>query len=158
MNISIKKGIGFGLTSGVITTLGLIIGLYSGIGVKEVIVAGILTIAIADAFSDALGVHISEESDKKKTQSNIWSSTFSTFFSKLIFALSFLIPILFLQLNLAIIFSIIWGLFLIVIFSYYIAKSRRENVLGVIFQHLIIAIFVILISYLVGLGIDKLFS
>jgi len=31
---------------------------------KGVVIAGILTIAIVDAFSDGLGIHISEESEK----------------------------------------------------------------------------------------------
>ena len=65
MNHSIKTGFSFGLTSGIITTLGLIVGLNSGTGSKLVVLGGILTIAIADAFSDALGIHISEESENK---------------------------------------------------------------------------------------------
>lgn len=68
MKISIRKGLGFSLTSGIITTLGLIIGLNAGTGSKIVIIGGILTIAIADALSDSLGVHMSEESGSKRTK------------------------------------------------------------------------------------------
>ena len=57
----LKKGLGFGLTSGVITTLGLIVGLHAGFQSKAVVIGGILTIAIADA----LGIHPSEEFDKR---------------------------------------------------------------------------------------------
>lgn len=92
---SFKTGLGFGLTSGVITTLGLIVGLHSGTHSKIVIIGGILVIAVADALSDALGIHISEESNRKRSQKEIWESTISTFFSKLIIALTFIIPILF---------------------------------------------------------------
>ena len=53
----------FGLTSGIITTLGLIVGLHSGTHSKLAVIGGILTIAMADAFSDALGIHVSEESE-----------------------------------------------------------------------------------------------
>jgi len=60
MRHSITTGFSFGLTSGVITTLGLLVGLNSGTHSKLVVIGGILTIAIADAFSDALGIHISE--------------------------------------------------------------------------------------------------
>ena len=39
---------------------------YADVGVpKAVIISGVLVIAIADAFSDALGIHISEESENK---------------------------------------------------------------------------------------------
>jgi len=33
----------------------------------------VLTIAIADAFSDALGIHVSEESENRHTHREIWS-------------------------------------------------------------------------------------
>lgn len=55
MKHSLKTGLCFGLTSATITTLGLMVGLHSFSGSKAVIIGGILTIAIADAFSDALG-------------------------------------------------------------------------------------------------------
>jgi len=58
----LRTGISFGLTSTVITTLGLMVGLHSGTGSKLVALGGVLAIAIADAVSDALGMHISEES------------------------------------------------------------------------------------------------
>jgi hypothetical protein len=54
MKESLKTGITFGLTSGTITTQGLMIGLYSGTNSRGVVIGGILTIAIADSLSDAL--------------------------------------------------------------------------------------------------------
>ena len=76
MKISIRKGLGFGLTSGIITTLGLIVGLNSGTNSKVVVLGGILVIAIADSLSDALGIHISEESGSKSiTKKALWEST-----------------------------------------------------------------------------------
>ena len=51
---------------------------------------GIITIAVADAFSDAVGIHISEESEKRHTEREIWESTLSKFFFKFIFALAFI--------------------------------------------------------------------
>ena len=63
MKDSLRTGICFGLTSAVITTLGLMVGLHSGTHSRLVVLGGILTIAIADAFSDALGIHMSEESE-----------------------------------------------------------------------------------------------
>ncbi|MCW1309363.1 MAG: hypothetical protein QXP04_01585, partial [Candidatus Nanoarchaeia archaeon] len=72
---STKKGFSFGLVSGIITTLGLIVGLHSGTHSKLAVLGGIMTIAVADAFSDALGVHISEESEIKHSTREIWTST-----------------------------------------------------------------------------------
>jgi len=60
MKESIKTGISFGLASGVITTLGLMTGLNAGTKSELAVIGGILVIAIADALSDSVGIHISE--------------------------------------------------------------------------------------------------
>jgi len=156
MKRSVKKGLGFGLTSGIITTLGLIVGLNSGTHSRMVVIGGILIIAVADSFSDALGMHISEEATKKETRAT-WESTGSTFFFKLIFALSFVIPILFLELNIAIIASVIWGFFLLTIFSFYIAKNNKEKPINVIGQHVLIAVIVVIATHFIGEWISKVF-
>lgn len=65
MRHSLKVGFSFGITSGILTTLGLMVGLSSGTNLKLAVVGGILTIAIADSFSDTMGIHISEESENK---------------------------------------------------------------------------------------------
>jgi len=150
MRLSIRKGFSFGLTSGIITTLGLIVGLHSGTHSNIVIIGGIVVIAIADAMSDALGIHVSEESENKHSTKEIWESTVSTFLSKFVFALIFIIPILLLQLSTAIIVCVIWGLSLIIIFSYYMAKQQNVKPYRVILEHLIIAIMVIVITHYVG--------
>ena len=98
MNHSLKIGFSFGLTSGIITTLGLMVGLSSGTHSKLVVIGGILTIAIADSFSDALGIHISEESENRHTTREIWEATMATFASKFVFALSFIVPVLLFEL------------------------------------------------------------
>ncbi|MBS3073193.1 hypothetical protein J4465_00125 [Candidatus Pacearchaeota archaeon] len=150
MKQSIRKGFSFGLTSGIITTLGLIVGLYYGTQSTLIVIGGILAIAIADAMSDALGIHISEESENKHSVKEIWESTISTFLSKLVFALTFIIPIIFLELSIAIVVCVIWGLSLMAIFSYYMAKKQNIKPYKVILEHLIIAIIVIIITYYVG--------
>ena len=155
---SINFGFSFGLTSGVITTLGLIIGLYSGTHLKSIIIGGILIIAFADAFSDSLGIHISKESEKKSTKKEIWKATVFSFLTKLIVALTFLIPIILFKLSSAILISLIWGLFLISILSYKIARTRKKNPLKVMGEHLIIAIIVIVLSNVIGKFISNLFG
>jgi len=107
MKHSLKVGFSFGLTSGIITTLGLMVGLHAGTHSKLVVIGGILTIAIADAFSDALGIHISEESEIKHSPKEIWESTLATFLFKFIFASTFIVPVLLLKLLTAIFVSII---------------------------------------------------
>jgi len=147
---SFKTGLGFGLTSGIITTLGLIVGLHAGTHSKMVILGGLLVIAIADAFSDALGIHVSEESDRKQSKKQIWEATVSTFLSKFFVALTFVIPIIFMQLSAAIMVSVLWGLFLIGTFSFYLAKQKGESPKNVILEHLFIAVLVIIVTNFLG--------
>lgn len=158
MKLSTIKGFSFGLTSGVITTLGLMVGLYSSTGSTLAVVGGILTIAIADALSDALGIHISEESESKHSTGEIWGSTIATFISKFIFALTFIVPVLLFSLSIAIIISVIYGLMLIAIFSFYIAKQQNARPYKVVLEHLAIAIVVIIATHYVGQLISTFFN
>ena len=155
----LKIGFSFGLTSGIITTLGLMVGLYSGTRSKLVVVGGILTIAIADAFSDALGIHISEESELKHTAKEVWEATLSTFFSKFIFAIMFIIPVLFLKLLTAIVVSVILGLSMLGVFSFRIAMEQKKvRPWKVVVEHLIIALVVIVLTSYIGNWISTLFN
>ena len=150
MKDSLRTGISFGLTSAVITTLGLMVGLHSGTHSKLVVLAGILTIAIADAFSDALGIHISEEADNTRTAKQVWGATIATFLTKCLFALTFAVPVLFFSLSIAIIVSLIWGLTILTVLSYIIERSQGEPAWKIVGEHLIIASVVLAITHRVG--------
>lgn len=147
---SFKAGFGFGLTSAIITTLGLMIGLYASTQSKLAVIGGILTIAVADAFSDALGMHISVEYSNRVSAKEIWEATISTFFAKFVFASLFLIPVLLFPLNLAMAVSVVAGLVLLAILSYIIARQENKKAKGVIFEHVFITIVVVLLTYYLG--------
>jgi vacuolar iron transporter family protein len=150
MKLSYIKGVSFGLTSGIITTLGMIVGLQAGTNSRLAVIGGVLTIAIADAFSDALGMHISEESENKHTNREIWESTIGTFAAKFIFAMTFLAPIFIFSLGTAIWASIAWGLFWLGLISYWMARDQKKPISHVMFEHLGIAIVVIFVTHFVG--------
>lgn len=156
MNLAIRKGFGFGLTSSIITTLALIVGLNSSTGSRLAIIGGIVVIAVADALSDAMAMHISEEFEFKHKVKEIWHATFATFWSKFIFAAVFIIPVLLFELSTAITISIIWGLSLITGFSYYLAKKQNIKPYKVVSEHLLITIAVIVISHYLGVLIAAL--
>ena len=150
MKESLRTGMTFGMTSAVITTLGLMVGLHSGTHSRFVVLGGILTIAIADAFSDALGIHISEESENAHTVKQIWISTVATFLSKFIFSLTFAVPVLLLSLSTAIIVCLLWGMSILAILSYAMAKSQGVAPWKVVGEHILIALVVVGITHLVG--------
>ncbi len=154
---SFKTGLGFGVTSGVITTLGLMVGIYSGTESSFAVIGGILTIAIADSFSDSLGVHVSKEFENKCTKREIWEATIVTFITKFIIAITFVLPILVFSLKTAVLLSIFWGFLLLTSFSYYMSKVRKINPWYVIAEHLTIGTLVILATHYVGIFIRNTF-
>lgn len=156
MDKALRGGLVFGLTTGIITTLGLIVGLNSGTHSKLAIIGAILTIAVAGAFSDSLGLLFSEESENKRKK-YIEESITSTFLSQLIFSSIFAIPLLLFRLPTAIMINIVWGLSWIGIFSFFIAKERKIKPLKLVLAHLMIALLVVVLSHYLGVWISKTF-
>ena len=150
MKHSVEVGLSFGLTSGVITTIGLMVGVYSSTSSTIAVIASVLTIAIADAMSDALGIHIAEESENVHSNKEVWTATLTTFFAKFLVSSTFLIPLFLLELETAVIINIIWGTLIMIVYNYYVGKKQEQNTWGVIFEHLFIAFLVILITYYLG--------
>lgn len=146
------------MTSGAITTLGLMVGLHSGTHSKLVVIGGILTIAIADAFSDALGIHVSEEAEHVHTEREIWASTIATFVSKFFFALTFMIPVFLFELTTAIVVGVAWGLTMLTLISWRIARQQGNRPWKVITEHVGIALAVIVITHYVGDWIGATFG
>lgn len=158
MQHSIKVGLSFGLASGVITTLGLMVGLNAGTSSQMVVLGGILTIAIADSMSDAMGIHMAEESENVHSAKEVWISTFVTFIAKLIIALTFVIPILLFELQTAVIVSIIWGFTLIILSTYFSAKKQKTGVLGPIIEHILVTAVVLFATNFIGQAIAGYFA
>jgi VIT1/CCC1 family predicted Fe2+/Mn2+ transporter len=157
-NKGARTGVFFGATSGVITTLGLIVGLYSGTRSLVAVVGGIFVIAVADAMSDALGIHLAQEADPDSTHEHVWVATLTTFFTKLIVAASFALPLLWLPLSIAVVVCIVWGLIVIAVLSAYLARVQRQAMLPIIAEHVLIAVAVITISHFIGVWVNATFQ
>jgi len=158
MKDGLWKGFGFGITSGVITTLGIVVGLHSGTHEKLAVLVGIIELAVADALSDAIGIHISEEAENKHTAHELWQSAFFTFISKFCVALSFIIPLQLFELYTAILVSVVWGALLISVFSYLMAKSQKQNPAKVIAEHVIIMLAVVILAHYIGDFVHELLA
>ena len=158
MKVALRSSLGFGFASGVVTTLGLMMGLAFGTHSESVVIGGIITIAIADALSDALGMHISKETGFIRSVKEVWESTFYTFLSKLLTALSFVIPLLLFDLSLAIWVNIAWGAVILIVLSVVIARYHKFNIWHVVLEHLAVASVVVVASYFVGEWISRIFQ
>ena len=153
-----RTGLFFGATSGVITTIGLIVGLNSGTRSITAVLGGILVIAVADAMSDALGIHLAEEADPNTDHAHVWSATIMTFLTKFVFSISFAVPLLLFPLTTAVAVSVVWGLLVIVALSYFLARSQDEPPLHIIGEHVGIAILVLVFSHYIGVWVAATFG
>ena len=153
-----RTGLFFGATSGVITTIGLIVGLNSGTRSMTAVLGGILVIAVADAMSDALGIHLAEEADPNTTHSHVWSATIMTFITKFVFSISFAVPLLLLPLATAVVVSVVWGMLVIVVLSYFLARTQNESPLAIIAEHVGIAMLVVVFSHYIGVWVARTFG
>lgn len=151
-------GFGFGTASGVITTLGMIVGLYSSSAARLAIIGGIFTVSVADALSDALGEHISEESKRHPLAKDVRNITISTFVSKLIIGLSFVIPFVLLPVFHAVLISILYSALVLVLLSLRIAKRTKQNRYEVITEHLLVGFAVVIITFFLGKWVETAFS
>ncbi|MCK5655338.1 MAG: hypothetical protein KAI03_03485, partial [Candidatus Aureabacteria bacterium] len=74
-----------------------------------------------------------------------------------VFALTFIVPLLLCTLQTAILVSIAWGLSMLGIFSYFMARKQNTNPWKAVAEHLIIALVVICLTHYAGDWIAKVF-
>lgn len=146
----------FGVSSAVITTLGVIIGLYSATSSFLAVISGVSAVAIADSFSDAFAMYMSKRSEPGSTIRRARSLAVSTFVGKFVFAFTFIIPFLFLSFGHAFGVSIVWGILLIFAVSAGIAFAQEESFAKTAGLRLLLAAFVLLAAYFAGTFIERL--
>jgi len=139
----------FGATSAIMTNLGLVCGLDAAANPKRAIIGSILVIAVADNISDSLGIHIFQESERVGER-EVWLSTFTNYATRLLVSLTFLLLVAFLPMQAAVAASVLWGMALLTVMSYAIARDRGESALATIVEHVLIAAAVIAASHFVG--------
>ena len=148
----------FGISGGVLTTLGVMMGLLSATESKIAVIGGIVSVAIADSLSDSISMYSSKKAERGTTQKSAITSAVNVFLGKFVFTLTFIVPFLLFSFFTAIIINIIWGLLLIILVNLIIAITQEENKLETITKNTAIAIVVVVLSYLVGLLINLIFK
>src|SRR5450759_655541 len=112
----------FGATAAIMTSMAVIVGLGSANSGKASIVAGLLIIGIADNLSDTLGIHVHEESESRGTVP--LSLSVSNYATRLLVVCSFVLLVLLLPLGAARVTSLVWGVVLLSVLTYFIAMGR----------------------------------
>lgn len=142
--------ISFGMSSAIMTVLGVIVGLISAQQSLNAILGGIASIAIADSMADAMGVYMAKRSERGSSAKVAVKSGFYTFWSKLMFSLSFLLWFIVFPLNYAVIISIVWGLIILAFINFLISFVKEENILLDILKNIGLTGLIILASFLIG--------
>lgn len=142
----------FGGTSGIVTSIGLIIGLGAAAAPKSAIVSGLLVVALADNLSDSLGIHMYQEAEKLEERAAL-RTTLANFVVRLLFALTFVLIVALLPASHAAIVALAWGFLLLGLLSYVLARVRGVSSLSEVGKHFAVAVVVIAVSRVIGLGI-----
>jgi len=139
----------YGGTAGIVTSLSLIVGLDAATATKAAIVSGLLIVALADNLTDALSIHIYQESERLEAR-QAFRSTLTNFSARLLVSLSFVPLVVLLPNASAILAAVTWGLVLIVVLTAVIARERKVSVVVEVAKHVSVALVVILASKAIG--------
>ena len=141
------KYFSFGATSAVITGLAVIIGLSRTANPVIGITTALVVIAIADNISDSFGIHIHQESQRESVK-EVRKTTFTNFVTRVAVVSVFVLLVILLPLKAAVALSMFFGIAVISIISYFIAKEQKAKPHSIVFQHLLITALVIIGSYM----------
>ncbi len=153
----ILGNLAFGISGSVLTTLGIMVGLLSATSSELAVIAGIVSVAIADSLSDSISMFSAKKAESGTSHKIAIASALNVFIGKLVFTLSFIVPFLLFSFQTAIIISIIWGLFLIILVNLAIAMAQEESKFKTIMKNTFLALLVVVVSYLFGLLVNLVF-
>ena len=154
------QGLTFGVVDGVITVLGILAGLYV-LGDRMAVVAGMLVAGLADSFANAVGIHISQETEGKHSSKEVMMSTSLAFLATFIVTLILVVPHFFMPLQNASFVSVALGLVFITGVGYFIGKRLEKGHLKtgkLIAEYLMMTILVIAASYIIVTLVRDIFG
>ncbi len=149
--------ISYGGTAAVVTSMALISGLSAADATKAVIVSALLIAALADNLTDALSVHIFQESEQLD-QKDAFTGTMTNFVTRLLLCLSFVLLVVLFPLALAAKVAMVWGMLLLATLTYLVARERKVKPISEVVKHLLVASAVIIASNMTGHWIGAVLS
>lgn len=143
------RKISYGATAAIVTSMALISGLGAAAATKPVIASALLVAAFADNLTDALSIHIFQESEQLDTK-EAFRGTITNFFTRLLVGVSFVLLVVLLPLLYVAKAAFIWGMLLLAILTYLVARERHVKPLPEVLKHLVFALVVITVSMTIG--------
>lgn len=141
--------VSFGGAAAIVTSMALIAGLNAaGVG-RVSVMSALLIAAVADNLTDSLSVHMYQESESLE-QKEAFIGTISNFGTRLVICLSFVLIVAVFPAHVAIVWGLVWGMSLLAVLSYILARHRRVSGWSEVGKHLGVALTIILVSKMVG--------
>ncbi len=140
----------FGISSAVLTTLGIIVGLNAATASRMAVIAGIVGVAVADSCSDALGMYAAKRSERGVTARAALRGALATLLGKALFTMSFIVPFLFLDFIPALVASLVWGGVLLAFVNVQIAFVQQAPIVRTVARNIFFAIAIVALSYYAG--------
>ena len=141
--------ISYGGTAAVVTSMALIDGLSAAQATKPVVISALLIAALADNLTDALSIHIFQESEQLN-QADAFAGTLANFVTRLLLSISFVALVGLLPPGYAAKVATTWGMLLLAILTYLVARERKVKPLPEVLKHLLVAAAVIIASGAIG--------
>ena len=149
--------VSFGGTAAIVTSVALIFGLDAATATKSTIVSGLLIVALADNLTDALSMHVYQESERQLEPREAFIATWSNFLTRLLLALTFVLLVVVFPIASAVVASAVWGLLLLVALTWAIARERKVSFAVELGKHCAAALAVIAASRGIGAFITARF-
>ena len=143
------RAVSFGAASAIVTSTGVIIGFGAAGLAKSAIIAGLLIVGLTDNLTDALSIHIFQESELQE-EGTVFRTTLINFAKRLTISLSFVALALCLAGLPLLLAAVAWGGSLLSGLTWLVARKRGAEVSVEILKHLAVAGVVIVVSRAIG--------
>ena len=141
--------ISFGGTAAIVTSMALIAGLDAAKAGKATMVSALLIAAVADNLTDSLSIHMYQESERLE-QKEAFVGTLTNFATRFILCLSFVLIVMLFREHAAVAGGIVWGMSLLTVLTYILARHRKVGAMSEVGKHLAVALIIIFISKGIG--------
>jgi vacuolar iron transporter family protein len=141
--------ISFGGTAAIVTSMALIVGLDAANAGRAAMVSALLIAAVADNLTDSLSVQVYQESERLEER-DAFIGTVSNFVTRLVVCLTFVLIVVLFRTHVAAIGGIVWGMLLLTVLNYILARHRKVGAISELAKHLAVALVIIFVSKGIG--------
>jgi len=143
------QGATFGVMEAVIMMMGVLMGL-SRTGNKNIVILGVVTAGIADAFANSGAFYVSEESEGIHTQKEVLKSTFWCLIGTVLTVAVLVIPLILFSFPLAIYAAFIVSVIFLVFLAYFVSKYQKLSLKGLIIKYIVLGVSVAVATFIVS--------